>query len=162
MNGEIVYDSRLTALLLFTTNKLLLCIYSELQELLNYSRHRVWRSVTSRRRASANLRQRSPSEISVEKFDDSSLINRNLWHILWPVIKPGRQSPSRPVSKVMNDVNCDLSLGTNWTLDMFIAWTLYRLLIAERALRELIPKTSPKALEVFSHYFSIIFVFENI
>lgn len=40
------------------------------------------------------------TKISVEKFDDSSLINRNLWHILRPVIKLSRRlcCPLRPVS----------------------------------------------------------------
>lgn len=63
---------------------------------------------------------RSSTAISVEKFDDCPLINGYLWRLFGPIINLSCDIPNVKSCQVMNDVNYDLSIGTNWTLDMFI------------------------------------------
>lgn len=69
--------------------------------------------------------------------------------------------------EVTNDVNYDLSIGTNWSLDMFIASTtqLNSLPMSARASQSdsnMFPaQTSTKGFGDSRHYFSIILVFEK-
>lgn len=59
----------------------------------------------------------------------------------------------------MNDVNYNLSIGTNWTLDKFIVSSFadYKARASRTDSRE-----KKMFYEGLFHYFSIIFIFENI
>ncbi|CRK93237.1 CLUMA_CG006781, isoform A [Clunio marinus] len=94
---------------------------------------------------SASRVTRLSSLIRVEKFDDSSLINRNLRAHSSFAHKVTDDLPNVHLVVVMNDANYDLSIGTNWTMDKFIFRHFHRHSIIERALHVLISKYSQTA-----------------